>query len=220
MGFVMAFLAFEGVDGSGKSVLIKGFSKVLKKKGIAFVVTREPGGTETGREIRSILLKKRRIPPSPSVEILLYYADRKQNVDQVIKPALRRGEWALSDRYWASTSAFQCGGRAEKEDFVNFLRERVCGECQPDLWVLLDLPVEESLKRLKKRAKSPDHFEMEDRRFHQKVRNYYLQLARRDQKRWLILDARLSPDRLLSVLTERLEERGFFSAVENRPVRR
>ena len=220
MVFIMAFLVFEGVDGSGKSSLIKDFSAVLNKKGIAFVMTREPGGTEVGREIRSLLLKKRRIPPLPSVETLLYYADRKQNVDQVIKPALQRGKWVLSDRYWASTSAFQCGGRAEKESFVNFLKEWICEECHPDLWVLLDLPVEESLKRLKKRTKNPDRFEMENRKFHQEVRNYYLKLARRDRKRWLVLDARLPRDRTLSILTEQLEKGGFFSAVENRPVRR
>ena len=216
----MAFLVFEGVDGSGKSTLIRGFSGVLRKKGIDFVMTREPGGTEIGREIRSLLLKKRRTPPAPSVETLLYYADRKQNVDQVIKPALQRGKWVLSDRYWASTSAFQCGGRAEKESFVNFLREGICGECHPDLWVLLDLPVEESLKRLEKRAKNPDRFESENRSFHQKVRDYYLKLARRERRHWLVLDACLPRDRALSVLTERLEKRGFFSAVEIRSARR
>ncbi|MCY4512092.1 MAG: dTMP kinase [Bdellovibrionales bacterium] len=204
----MAFLAFEGIDGSGKTTLIQSLSKILKKQGIPLVITREPGGTEVGQEIRALLLKKRLNPPLPSVETLLYYADRKQNVDQVIQPALKEGKWVLSDRYWASTSAFQCGGRGESEALVNLLREKICGECQPDLWILLDLPVEQSLKRLNKFSRSHlDRFESEDREFHQKIRDYYLKLSHENQEKWLILDATEPSSEILSKLLTHLERK-------------
>ena len=207
----MAFLVFEGVDGSGKTTLIQSLSKVLKKTQIPFVITREPGGTEVGQEIRALLLKKRQLPPLPAVETLLYYADRKQHVDQVIQPALKRGEWILSDRYWASTSAFQCGGRGEDEDFVNLLKERLCGTCQPDLWVLLDLPVEQSLKRLNKSSNQElDRFEVESREFHQRIRDYYLKLSSENQKKWLILDATQSSEQILSDLLAQLKKRNLL----------
>ena len=201
-------MAFEGVDGSGKTTLIKKLSEVLEKKGIPFVITREPGGTEVGREIRALLLKKRSNPPLPSVETLLYYADRKQNVDQVIQPALQRGEWVLSDRYWASTSAFQCGGRSEEESFVNLLKDRICGKCQPNLWVLLDLPVEQSLTRLGALSKGDlDRFEMENKAFHQRIRDYYLKLSRENQEKWIILDATQSSEQILANLLTELEKK-------------
>ena len=207
----MAFLVFEGVDGSGKTTLIQSLSEILKKKGTSFVITREPGGTEVGQEIRTLLLKKRQMPPLPSVETLLYYADRKQHVDQVIQPALKRGEWVLSDRYWASTSAFQCGGRGEEENFVNLLKERVCGACQPDLWILLDLPIEQSLKRLNKSSNQElDRFEVENSEFHQRIRDYYLKLSRENQKKWLILDATQSLEQILSDLLTQLEKRNLL----------
>ena len=207
----MAFLVFEGVDGSGKTTLIQSLSEFLKKKGTPFMITREPGGTEVGQEIRALLLKKRQLPPLPAVETLLYYADRKQHVDQVIQPALKRGKWILSDRYWASTSAFQCGGRGENENFVNLLKERICGTCQPDLWVLLDLPVEQSLKRLNKSSNQElDRFEVESREFHQRIRDYYLKLSRENQKKWLILDATQSSEQILSDLLAQLKKRNLL----------
>ena len=210
----MAFLAFEGLDGSGKTTLIQSLSEILKKQGITPVITREPGGTEVGQEIRAILLKQRQIPPLPSVETLLYYADRKQNTDQVIEPALKRGDWVLSDRYWASTSAFQCGGRGEDETLVNFLKERICGKCQPDLWILLDLTVEQSLKRLNdSSSRRLDRFETEDREFHQKIRDYYLKLSQENKNQWLILDANQPPDQMLSELLSQLEKKGVLKAV-------
>ena len=212
----MAFMAFEGVDGSGKTTLIKKFSEVLKKKGTPFVITREPGGTGVGQEIRAILLKKRSNPPLPAVETLLYYADRKQNVDQIIQPALERGEWVLSDRYWASTSAFQCGGRGEEETFVNLLKEQVCGKCQPDLWILLDLPVEQSLKRLDASSKGDlDRFEVENRAFHQRIRDYYLKLSHENREKWLILDAAQPSEQILTDLLTQLERKEILKSIHS-----
>ena len=203
-------MAFEGLDGSGKTTLIHKLSEVLKKRGLNPVLTREPGGTEVGQRIRDILLKKEKFPPPlPSVETLLYYGDRQQNMEQVIRPALKKGYWVLSDRYWASTSAFQCGGRGEDEGFVNFLRDRICGDCQPDLWVLPDLPVEEALRRLHRPGRGRDRFELESGDFHQRVREYYLNLAEKNPEKWLILNGQESPDQLIRQLLTHLEEKKF-----------
>jgi len=197
----MSFLAFEGVDGSGKSSLIELFSKILKKKEIPFKQTKEPGGKAISEKIRSILLSRENEGLNPLAETLLYYADRKQHIQDLIAPALAKKIWVLSDRYSASTSAYHCGGRGISEGFVENLKKEICGDCQPNLWVLLDLPVEISLKRLAHSNKNhPDRMEREALNFHQRVREYYLKLAGREPDKWLILDATQSPTKLLEKL--------------------
>ena len=207
----MAFLVFEGIDGSGKSTLLNLLSEQLKKQGLNPVCTREPGGSFTGEKIREILLAKQNTSLDSLAETLLYYADRKQHIEEVIKPSLNKGFWLLSDRYWASTSAYQCGGRGVEENFINQLKENTCSDCEPDLWILLDLPVEISLKRLLvSRKNNRDRFEREEQAFHQRVRDYYLKLAHGDPSKWLLLDATLSPEELLEKLLSYLKERKWF----------
>ena len=207
----MAFIAFEGVDGSGKSSLIDLFSKELEKRGISFIQTKEPGGTLIGKEIRRLLLNRDNNKLNPLSETLLYYADRKQNIQDLIAPALDKRTWVLSDRYWASTSAYQCGGRGISESFVETLKKYVCRGYQPHLWVLLDLPVELSLKRLTHfNKKQPDRMEQEARDFHQRVKNYYLKLARKESDKWLVLDSTQNPPQLLEKLIFYLEAQHFL----------
>lgn len=196
----MSFLVFEGVDGSGKSSLIELFSKELERKGISFKKTKEPGGTALGGKIRNLVLSRKNEGLNPLAETLLYYADRRQHIQDLIVPALAKKIWVLSDRYWASTSAYQCGGRGISESFVENLKKEICGDCLPDLWVLLDLPVEISLKRLARSKNHPDRMEREALDFHQRVREYYLKLAKREPDKWLILDATQSPTKLLEKL--------------------
>ena len=204
----MAFLVFEGIDGSGKSTLLSLVCEQFKKEGLDFIRTREPGGSSRGKKIRDILLEKQNPVIDPTAETLLYYADRKQHIEELIKPSLKKGLWLLSDRYWASTSAYQCGGREVEEGFINHLKKKVCSDCEPDLWILLDLPVEISLKRLFVSRKSHrDRFEMEERAFHQRVRDYYLKLARENPSMWLILDATKNPEELLKKLLSYLKEK-------------
>ena len=156
----MAFLAFEGIDGAGKTGLIKATAKALRARGFDLRLTREPGGTETGKKIRRVLLEKSAAPPSPLTEILLYYADRSQNISENIKPALKKqGRWILSDRYYAGTAAYQCGGRgqakkqaAARERLTALLQKEICGAFQPDLWILLDIPLKEAERRLRIRS--------------------------------------------------------------------
>ena len=200
----MAFLAFEGVDGSGKTTLIQNIEKNLIQKGCHCIHTREPGGTSLGKDIRNILLRPHGPVPSVETETLLYYADRKHHIDTVIEPALKEGHWVLSDRYWASTNAFQCGGRGVSKDFCNSLKDLICGEVEPDLWVLLDLPIEVSLGRLKD---PKDRFESESTGFHQKVREFYLALAKASPKDWLVLDATKPQEELVQATLQELSKR-------------
>ena len=204
----MSFLVFEGIDASGKSTLLNLLCEKFKEEGLSFVQTREPGGTRIGEKIRSVLLEKQNTAFHPLAEALLYYSDRKQHIEELIQPALKKGLWILSDRYWASTSAYQCGGRGLDEGFVENLKQTVCAGYEPDLWFLLDLPVEEALKRLSVSKKdSRDRFEKEDKTFHQKVRAYYLQLAKTDPLRWLVLDARNPLENLLKQVLSHLEQK-------------
>lgn len=207
----MAFLVFEGIDGSGKSTLLHLLCETFKKEDLTFVKTREPGGTSIGEKIRKTLLEKQNTALDPLAETLLYYADRKQHIEEIIKPSLKKGVWVLSDRYWASTSAYQCGGRGIDENFINHLKKKVCSHCEPDLWVLLDLPVEESLKRLLTSKKnSRDRFEEEDKAFHQKVRDYYLKLAKQDSSKWLVLNAEKPPTQLLEQILSHLKQKAIL----------
>ncbi len=208
----MSFLAFEGIDGSGKSTLIKALREDLQKRGFQPVVTREPGGTLIGQKIRSILIEKTDYPPNPYTEILLYYADRHQHITEVIKPSLEKGSFLISDRYWASTFAYQCGGRQIDETFVSHIHQKVCeSSLDPDLWILLDLPIEISLERLmKKRKKDPDRFELEEKDFHQRIKDYYLKLSQKNSKSWLVLDATQETQKLLEKVLSYLEKQNLL----------
>ena len=202
----MAFLAFEGIDGAGKTTLIKALSKELKKKGIHPFITKEPGGTKVGKQIRRILLKKTTSPPSPQTEILLYYADRNQNIKENIKPALKKGQWVISDRYWASTAAYQYGGRKTGKNLIDYLTREVCGNCQPDLWILLDIPLKESLNRLNNK----DRFEEEKISFHRKIKIYYLKLAKSHPDQWLVLSGLKSPKELVNIILNHLTKKNLI----------
>lgn len=205
----MAFIVFEGIDASGKSTLLKLLLQKLQEEGIGALTTKEPGGTKIGAQIRHLLLDKKHSELDPLAETLLYYADRQQHVEEFIKAQLKKGHWVLSDRYWASTSAYQCGGRGIDEEFIKKLRDKVCKNCEPDLWVLLDSPVELSLKRLL--ANKKDRMESEPQSFHQRVRDYYLKLSKEDPDHWLVLPADQDPQQLLQKLWKSLQDKKLIS---------
>ena len=205
----MPFIAFEGLDGSGKSTLIGSLAEKLKAKGQSVVVTREPGGTRLGDEIRKLLLAVREDPPVPRAELFLYEAARAQHVDAVIRPAIARGEWVLCDRFAASTLAFQCGGRRLEERVVGALNAIAVDGVEPDLWILLDLPVEESLKRRQNRGTALDRFEREEQDFHERVRRHYLQQASKGGN-WAVIDATQSPAQLRDQVARLFEERRWL----------
>lgn len=207
----MRFIAFEGLDGSGKSTLMTGLKKELDRHGLRYVVTREPGGTPLGSSIRQLLLTTDGTPPTPRAEALLYQADRAQNVETLIKPALARGEWVISDRFAASSLAFQAGGRSIRESDVEYLNAFSTDGLEPDLYVLLDLTTEESARRLRSRGEPADRFEREKADFHERVRQEYLKLAARQPSRWLTLDASVDASSLVAALSSALKERGWLA---------
>lgn len=202
------FIAFEGIDGAGKSTLIKGLEKALTTKRINFVTTREPGGTSLGDEIRELLIRCKGESPLPRTELLLYAAIRAQHVDYLIRPALKEKKWVLCDRFAASSIAFQCGGRGLNQPDVEWLNKFATEDLKPDLYVLLDLTVEESQKRREHRE--ADRFEREKADFHNRVRDSYLQQAKADAKRWLVLDASKATEEYLKVLISELEKRKWM----------
>ena len=206
----MAFIVFEGLDGSGKSTLISGLADELKSRGIGFVLTREPGGTKLGEEVRQLLLRTGGEAPTARCELLLYEAIRAQHVEVKIRPELQRGNWILCDRYSASTLAFQVGGRRLSHSSVEWLNHYATGDCQPDLWVLLDLTTEEASRRMDGRGNiHRDRFEEEKIGFHERVRQKYLEIS--DGKpNWLCLSARSSSEELKKKLIEKLNELGFL----------
>jgi len=212
----MPFLAFEGLDGSGKSTLMNQLEAQLKQNHILVMRTREPGGTELGEEIRQLILRTSGEAPVPRTELLLYQAIRAQHVEQKIKPALARQEWVLSDRFAASSIAFQAGGRSISQEDVVWLNQFSTKGLQPDLTVLLDLPVEDSLARREQRQQKTgiqaDRIEKEKNDFHQRVRDSFLQQAQQNKENWLVLDAEKPTEELMKILWSDLRRRNWVSS--------
>lgn len=207
-------MVFEGLDGSGKSSLMKRLESHLKNQGANLIMTREPGGTVVGDEIREIILKKQAEPPSSRTELLLYQASRAQHVDLVIRPALAEKKWVLCDRFTASSIAFQGGGRGISLDQVVWLNNFAADNLKPHLTVLLDLSVEDSKKRRTNRenttAVAEDRIEAEADSFHEKVRQGFLAQAKADPQNWLVLNAAHTPDELYQQLVKNLTERQWL----------
>ncbi len=212
----MAFLVLEGLDGSGKSTLMKGLVAELDRRQIKSTVTREPGGTPLAEEIRQLLLRTNAEAPTPRTEVLLYEASRAQHVDRIIRPALQRNEWVICDRFTASTVAFQCFARKLGRESIDWLNNYATDGLEPDLVVLLDLTVEESERRRGHREAgtgvAADRFEQEKRDFHQAVRNGFLQQAQANSIKWLVIDAMNPPEKMLEELMQKLTEKKWLES--------
>ena len=206
----MRFLSFEGIDSSGKSTLKRGLEGHLKVLSVPFLSTREPGGTPLAEKIRRLLLEETEDVPVPRAELLLYEASRAQNVDKLIKPALLEKKWVLCDRFTASSVAFQAGGRGLSQGMVEDLNRYAVEDCTPDLFVLVDISVEESQKR--RQGQKQDRFEKEAASFHDAVRNNYLKQSKSDPKRWLVLDGSKPQDILLNELIKDLKQRQWLQS--------
>lgn len=188
-------ISFEGIEGSGKSTHCKWLHEHLKEKGIPALLTKEPGGTEAGQEIRKILLNEKS-DLTPHAELMLYMADRAQHVEHVIKPALAAGKVVLVDRYFDSTTAYQAYGRGLDFDMVARVNKIAVDGCVPDRTFLFDLDAKDGLERARSRnheqgtSKSEGRFEALDLGFHEKVRMGYLEMAFTDpDARFRIVDA-------------------------------
>jgi dTMP kinase len=198
----MPLIVFEGLDGSGKSTLMSKLEQRLKKASLNVVRTREPGGTPLGDEIRNLILRKDGQVPSALTELLLYEASRAQHVDYFIRPHLEQDFWVLCDRFTASSLAFQGGGRAISKEQVDWLNHFATQNLKVDLTVLLDLSEEQSRLRRQKRATQTgeieDRIESEDISFHERVRQSFLEQAKKSthENPWLVLNAEESIDQL------------------------
>ncbi len=211
----MYFLAFEGLDGSGKSSLMKSLEAELKQKNISFIQTREPGGTVLGEKLRHLILEKSNSAPLPRAELLMYEASRAQLVDELVKPALAQKKWVLTDRFSASSLAFQGHARGIGWEKVHALNQFATEGLKPDLTILLDLTVEESEKRRFHREKKnniqADRIESENREFHEKVRQGFLKAAAEESTHWIVLDAAQTPEMLFNILFNELKKRKWLN---------
>lgn len=196
------FITFEGLDGCGKSTQLERLAGELRAQGLAVVVTREPGGTETGEKIRKLLLDTKTSGLDPIAELALMFASRAQHIAEVILPGLEAGQIVLCDRFTDSSEAYQGGGRKLGSKPVLDLHRVLCGDLQPDLTILMDSDVGASVERARRRnsarsssgASDEGRFESENRAFFTRVRNAYLEIQKREPERVMLVDARGTPD--------------------------
>ena len=182
------FLTLEGTEGVGKSTNLAFVRDWLESRNIEVVVTREPGGTPLAEEIRGLLLAKRDEPVDQTAELLLVFAARAQHLAQVIKPALARGAWVLSDRFTDATFAYQGGGRGLSKAVIRQLETLVQGDLRPDLTLILDIDVKLGLSRASQRGEL-DRFESETLDFFERVRAAYRERANANPAHYAIVDA-------------------------------
>ena len=186
------FLTLEGGEGAGKSTNIEYLRQLFVAAGIDLLVTREPGGTGFGEQLRGLLLDPQN-RPCDDAELLVMFAARAQHLDEVIRPALARGTWVLCDRFTEATYAYQGDGRGIALERIAELENWVQGGLRPDRVLLLDLPVEAGLQRARNRSK-PDRFEQQAQAFFERVRGGYLRQAKASPERFRTIDASLELD--------------------------
>lgn len=183
------FISIEGIEGAGKSTQLAFIQRYLTKQGKQLVVTREPGGTELGEQIRTLLLTPTTTGMATDTELLLMFAARAEHIEQVIMPALKRGDWVLSDRFIDASFAYQGGGRKIDIQRIAALSEWTLKGLQTDVTFLFDLPVEIGQQRVLSRNQGVDRFEQEKVDFFQRIRDSYLQRAQQEPNRIKVIDA-------------------------------
>ncbi|UCB51084.1 MAG: dTMP kinase [Deltaproteobacteria bacterium] len=204
------FITFEGIEGCGKTTQVRRLVKRLKRRGIPLVTTLEPGGTGIGKKIRRILLDSRNKDLSPLTELILYAADRAQHVQEVIRPALEEGKWVICDRFFDATVVYQGKARGQDMKLIRILNEKATRGIRPEITYLLDCPVDMGLGRALRRnetqfQKGQDRFEREALAFHNAVREGYLDLARENRDRFVIIDATLPKNKVEGKIFQHIE---------------
>lgn len=199
------FITFEGGEGCGKSTHSRLLKEYLIGRGLKAVLTREPGGTVLGKELRHALLKGKRLF-SRYTELFLFAADRAEHVESVIKPALKAGKILISDRFIDSTTAYQVGGRRIPEALVAKINATSSSGLIPDLTFLLDITPEVGIARGTKRTKK-DKFESEDIAFHKRVRAAYLRIAKRDPRRVKVISSTAGQKEVQDLIRKAMDEK-------------
>lgn len=205
------FLTFEGMDGCGKTTQLRMLGQYLREHGREVIETVEPGGTEIGLQIRKILLDPANTAIKPRTELLLYFASRAQNVDEVIRPALDAGSVVLCDRFTDSTLVYQGYGRGLAANIVLDLDRIACQGLRPATTVLIDIDLETSLSRAKRRneryGQSESRIDEESAAFHESVRKGYLALAAAEPARFIVIDGRANIGDVARNIREALQDR-------------
>jgi dTMP kinase len=205
------FITLEGPEGSGKTSQLPALGAFLREAGYDVIITREPGGTAIGDQIRAVLMNLNNVSIVPRTETLLFLAARAQHVNEVIRPALAAGKLVLCDRFGDSTLAYQGFGHQTDLDILQTLLDFSTGGLKPDLTLLVDVPVEEGMARKHQNSSEWNRLDAYDLAFHERVRQGYFALAEAEPERWLIIDATKDKDRvqqaIRSAILSRLEPR-------------
>jgi len=203
------FVTLEGIDGAGKSTHVPWVLECVVAAGHRALATREPGGTPVGEALRELLLRQ---PMSHDSEALLMFAARREHLAQVIRPALDRGEWVVCDRFTDATYAYQGGGHGVALDRIRALEAWIHGDCQPDLTLLFDVPLDVSRQRLARAqdaGRALDKFEREADAFFERVRAAYLERAARDPARIKVIDSTRDVDAVRAAIAVQLRAIGL-----------
>lgn len=182
------FITIEGVEGVGKSTNIDFVQSLLDQHNIAYVSSREPGGTPLAEKIRDLLLDKSHQEMTSITELMLMFSSRVQHVEVLVEPSLKKGTWVVCDRFTDSTYAYQGGGRGVDEGLIKQVDDLALNGYKPDITLLLDLPVEIGLSRAEQRGEL-DRFESESKTFFENVRNGFLRRAEAEPERFIVVDA-------------------------------
>lgn len=208
------FITFEGLDGVGKSTQLEKLAEKLRARGLQVITTRNPGGTAIGEKLRSVLLSSRTAGLSPRAELGMMFADRAQHVEEMILPALAKGQWVLCDRFTDSSEAYQGGGRQLGSDVVLQLHKILCHNLQPDLTILMVSDPARSIARARRRNTEQskrsqgdeNRFEKENRTFYKRVHDAYMAIAARE-KRMIKVDARKPIEKVHREILKSVEEK-------------
>lgn len=201
------FITLEGIEGAGKSTVARMVRDRLRERGVRVVMTREPGGTPLAERVRQIVLDRGDEHMTPQAETLLMFAARSVHLDNLVRPALARGDWVVCDRFTDATRAYQGGGRGVSLPWIERLAEEIHGDLVPYCTLLLDVPVQVGLDRAKVRAgdAAADRFESERAPFFERVRAAYLALARAEPARIRIIDAAVPLEEVASQVAATLD---------------
>lgn len=201
------FITFEGGEGSGKSTQINLLHNFLIEKGKDVVSTREPGGTPSAEIIRDLLTKGDADRWSPATEALLMWAARSEHVEKLIKPSLDKGKWVLCDRFYHSTYAYQGVGHNLGIENMRIIKKIIIGEITPNLTFILDIDPVNGIGRTKNRVSNEDRFEKMNLAFHNNLRKAFIQLAKKNPKRFIVIDAELSLEKISEIISSEVQAR-------------
>jgi dTMP kinase len=201
------FITFEGGEGGGKSTQVRLLVERLRGRGLDVIATREPGGSPGAESLRELLVRGAVDRWSALTETLILYAARRDHIERVIRPALERGAWVLSDRFADSTRAYQGAASGVDPAFIAELERVVLGQTRPDMTLILDLPAAEGLKRAGRPGNDETRFEDKGLLFHDRLRAEFLSIAQREPMRCVVVDARAAPEVVCESIWATLVER-------------